>query len=94
MGIPGFFRTPKPRKFNYRPLFYDPLKEEREERNRRIEKEMGVQKDGNEGYRPGIQRGSMRAYYQKNQDIKRTSNIRLILIIAFLLLVAYLIIWR
>jgi hypothetical protein len=94
MGIPGFFRTPKPKAFNYRPIYYDPAKEEREERTRRLEREMGVKQPSDTAYKPGIQRGSMRSYYQKNQQAKRASNIRLILIIIFLLFVAYWILLR
>jgi uncharacterized membrane protein len=94
MGIPGFFRTPKPKAFNYRPIYYDPVKEERDERNRRIEQEMGVKQEQDTAFKPGIQRGSMRSYYQKNQQVKRASNIRLILIILFLLFVAYWILLR
>jgi len=52
MGIPSFFRTPKPKPFNYIPRYYDEQKEDLEERIRNIEIEMGV-KEG-EAYRPQI----------------------------------------
>lgn len=31
-----FFRRPKPRQFTYRPVYYDPVKEESEERKKRL----------------------------------------------------------
>jgi len=34
MAIPGFFKQNKPRGFNYVPRYYDPVKEEMEERRR------------------------------------------------------------
>ncbi|MFN2313546.1 MAG: hypothetical protein ABR531_03765 [Bacteroidales bacterium] len=34
MAIPGFFKQNKPRGFNYVPRYYDPVKEELEERRR------------------------------------------------------------
>lgn len=34
MAIPGFFKQNKPRGFNYVPRYYDPAKEEMEERRR------------------------------------------------------------
>ena len=36
MAIPSFFKQNKPRGFNYMPRYYDPQKEEREERLRAI----------------------------------------------------------
>jgi hypothetical protein len=37
MAIPSFFRQNKPRGFNYKPRYYDPVKEEWEERRRAME---------------------------------------------------------
>lgn len=39
MAIPGFFKQNKPRGFNYTPRYYDPVKEEMEERRRAMSKE-------------------------------------------------------
>lgn len=39
MAIPGFFKQNKPRGFNYVPRYYDPVKEEMEERRRSRETE-------------------------------------------------------
>lgn len=42
MAIPSFFKQNKPRGFNYVPRYYDPAKEEREERRRAWSREHGA----------------------------------------------------
>lgn len=39
MAIPSFFKQNKPRGFNYTPRYYDPVKEEMEQRRRRWDAE-------------------------------------------------------
>ena len=53
MAIPSFFKQNKPRGFNYTPRYYDPVKEEMEQRRRRWAAEKdpadtGQEKHGNE----------------------------------------------
>ncbi len=43
MAIPGFFKQNKPRGFNYVPRYYDPVKDEMEERRRARETERRAQ---------------------------------------------------
>ena len=43
MAIPGFFKQNKPRGFNYVPRYYDPVKEEMEERRRARDTEQAAQ---------------------------------------------------
>ncbi len=93
MNIPRFFKIPRHREFNYQPIYYNPEKEEREERNRGIKRELGIKEEGKE-YRPIIRRGSMKTYFKGNKRAARNSNLRLILIIAFLFFVAYLLLYR
>lgn len=88
MGIPSFFRTPKPKPFNYIPRYYDEQKEDLEERIRTIEREMGVNKG--EAYRPTIRRGQMSNYFRRKQRrVQKQSNIRLVIIILILLFISY-----
>ncbi len=49
-----FFRRPKPRPFNYKPIYYDPEKEEEQERK----KALGLieEKDSHERIRAGMRR--------------------------------------
>lgn len=55
-----FFKLPKHRTFSYKPRYYDPIKDEVNERKRIIENEMKAQQD-EEGYVPGATiRGNMR----------------------------------
>ena len=39
----SFFRTPKPRPYRHKYIYYDPEKEERQEREERVNKELGIQ---------------------------------------------------
>ncbi|MGD1844806.1 MAG: hypothetical protein ACFB10_05370 [Salibacteraceae bacterium] len=45
IGFTSFFRMPKPRQFNYRPMYYDADKEELQARIERIEAEVAAEKD-------------------------------------------------
>ncbi len=94
MAIIRFFRLPKHKQFNYQPLYYNPEKEEKEERKKRIEHELGIKREPSDSYRSTIRRGSMRSYFHKNEKARKQSNIRLVLIILFLFFVAYLILFR
>ena len=94
MGIPRFVKLPSHNRFNYSPRYWDPEKEDREERIRQIKQEMGVEVPM-DPTRTTIKRGSFR---QVNKKIKvkatRSSNIRLIIILGILLVLAYLIFYR
>jgi hypothetical protein len=95
MGVPRFFKLHKPKQFEYNPIYWDPEKEEREERIRRIKQEMGVDEEGSSMQRSSIRRGSFRQY-KRNAKVRasRSSNIRLIIILAVLFLLSYLIFYR
>ncbi len=42
--IPSLFRVAKHKKFNYEPLYYDPIKEELRERESRIKRELQMER--------------------------------------------------
>ena len=46
MAIPSFFKQNKPRGYNYMPRYYDPAREEREERLRAISTKHGAGSTG------------------------------------------------
>jgi hypothetical protein len=94
--IGKFFHTPSARQFHITPRFYDPDKEEREERERRIKEELGIvddKVDDGKPFRPNI-RGQFRTEQgwkaKSNEKARRTSNTRLIILILILCLVFYL----
>lgn len=53
MAFFSFYRVRKPRKYNYQPIYWDPRKENLEERTRKIKREMGLEKV-DENYKPQI----------------------------------------
>ena len=95
-----FFRTPKPRQFVHKNIYYDPLKEEREEREERVNKELGIT-DETKGFTTSIRRGSFRRSRFDADDMpardelansRRMKTVRsIIIIIESLLFAAYII---
>jgi hypothetical protein len=92
MNIPRLFKLPEYRKFSYRPFYYNPEKEEREARLRKLQAEAGISSEGQ--YTPNISRGAMKSYFKRSEKAQKQSNIRLILIIAVLLIISYFLLFR
>ena len=89
MALPRFIKLQGNKTFSYEPRYWDPEKEERDDRIRRIKRELGydLQSDPN---RTTIKRGSFRKAKQKAKvKASRSSNIRLVVILAILLSLAY-----
>lgn len=90
-----FIKAPKPRRYVHKNIYYDPDKEEREERELRVNKELGLT-DKNQPYQVSIKRGSFRRMRpdtdgSDSRDMRaerRAANIRFIIIAAILLAVA------
>jgi len=85
----GLFNLYKPRKYDYRYIYYDPEKEKKQEREKRMS---GEEKDGE--YRPSIRRGTFREMASQNlsktrSEQRRNANIRLIFIVLALIACAY-----
>ena len=94
MGIPRFIKLPGHKQFNYNPRYWDPEKEAREERIRQIKLEMGIEVPSDPN-RTTIRRGSFRTVAQKHKlKASRSSNIRLLVILAVLMFLAYLLFYR
>ncbi|MCY1720258.1 hypothetical protein OU798_07880 [Prolixibacteraceae bacterium Z1-6] len=93
--ISNFFHTPGTKKFRISPRFYDPDKEERDERERRIKEELGIVEekvDDGKPYRPSI-KGQFRSgdgWAKSSESARKAQNRRLIWIILILALVVYL----
>src|SRR6188472_2304317 len=66
MKIPSLFgKTPSYRRFEYKPRFYDPQKEEREERDRRIREELAIEKVAEETHNADY-RSRIKGSFQRN----------------------------
>jgi len=90
--LPSFFQVRKARQFHYIPRYYDPEKEAIQQRIEQIERELGLKKG--EAYVPKIKKGQMAGYFRrKSRYREKASNIRLLIIIAFLFLLTYLILY-
>lgn len=84
-----FFKTPKNKQYNYKPVFYDQKKEEREKRLK-----AAVEEDGAD-YEQAL-RDRMRMRWKRTAGIKekRSSQQRLIIIVVIISLLTYLIFFR
>jgi len=83
-----FFRRPKPRTFNYRPMYYDPAKEEAEQRK----KALNSLQDGDlrEHMRSEIRR---RWKVERKDSAKKKYLFRMLFYIIFAVFAIYLIIF-
>ncbi|MDR0725155.1 MAG: hypothetical protein LBF59_03990 [Prevotellaceae bacterium] len=86
----SFFKIPQHKRFEYTPRIWNPEKEEREERLKRVREELGIIDNTSDGkpYIPNI-RGSFRREYEQNKKSKKQFNyntIRSYIIIGTILL--------
>lgn len=94
MGLFNFGKTIKPQRFNYIPRYYDP---EKEERDARIKRAMGMAGDDSEAMKTRILsdlRNRKRGSRKGHQSAARRSNLILILTLATLLLLTYILLTR
>ena len=92
MGIMSFYKLPKPRQFEHRPIYYDPRKEALQKRIHKVKMELGVEERDYEQYKESI-RGSfiegtrhLKKSKDKGDEIRDRvyRNMRLILILVLL----------
>ena len=92
MKLPGLFKIPPHKVFDFKTRYYDAVKEEFEQRVERAKRDAGggkvVDDDGN--YVPVI-KGQMRGYINHTYRTKerRASNIRVVIIAMILTAIAY-----
>jgi len=82
MGM-QFMYTPRNKRFNFRPRYWDEEKEELDNRVKRLKQEMGLI-DENEPFVPRIKGQIKAGYFKKAQEAKRNSSIRLVIIMLVL----------
>jgi hypothetical protein len=84
-----FFKTPKNKRFNYRPVFYDP---KAEERNQKLKSAV---EDNPENYEQAL-RDRMHVRWKRSSGAneRKVSNQRLVIILVVLAVLVYLIFFR
>lgn len=94
--IGRFFHIPDAKRFNITPRYYNPDKEEREDRERRIREELGIAErkpDNGKPYRPNVKgqfRRAQEGFSKSSSGARKASNTRLIFLIVILTLIFYL----
>jgi hypothetical protein len=76
MKIPSLSRLPKNKRFNFQPRYYDPIKEEIEERTSRVRQELG---SSGEYYREHISS----AFRQRSRRQQTSGILQFIFVISF-----------
>jgi len=91
----SFIKIPRHRVFDHQPIYYDEVKEKQAERERKIREELGLksEKENDKDYAARIRAGfrsghKIKPHYEVTRSIKRKSNIRLIIILVILILLA------
>lgn len=86
----SLFTKPEYRKFNLKPRYWDPEKEARIEREKRIKSELGIKDD--DDYTPHI-RGQFRKEFEKRKatrsSVGSAQTIRFFMILIMLFLIAF-----
>ncbi len=80
MIFPFFKRAPKYKRFNYEPRYYDPIKEEINNRTEQIKRELKKDNRANAQYRDNISQAFKRRYKKDT----RVSGMQFLLIILFM----------
>ncbi len=80
-----FFHIPKPKKFDYKPLYYDKEKDEREQRKR----ELGITDSSN---KTSFMRGELQNRWRKDRTTQKRqqSKMRFLIYLLILFLTVYL----
>ncbi len=82
----SLFQLPKNKRFSYKPRYYNERTEQRKEREAAIIKEVEAEKQGK---RVRLTKDEMDNYIQITRRTRKKSNLRLLIILALLLLLAY-----
>lgn len=89
MGIPSFFKVPQNRRFNFVPRYYDPDREEFEQRVARAKRE--VEQDSSGEFVPNIKGQFRNAYMNIEHSPRKASIARMIVrLVTFVLLLVVL----
>ena len=91
MAMFRVFRTPNPKKFNYKPRFYEPEEEEKQERRDRLRR---MREKGAEGMKERISSGlRFRGGYTADRTARaraiRRSNLIMLAVVIFLIILSY-----
>lgn len=92
--ISTFFRTPKHKRFEYKPMYYDAVKERQKKRFAELEREKQLQEQTGGTYQRQDLKGAFRSQHEETAKIKHRSNGRLVIILAALLLMAYYLLYK
>lgn len=101
MALFSFYNVRKPRQFEHKPIYWDPRKEAREERVRKVKREMGLE-ETEEEYKPQIKGTFIEgtSHLKRSRDKGENSrsreykNVKLLIALAVLALLFWYLFWK
>lgn len=101
MALFSFYNMRKPRQFEHKPIYWDPHKEAMEERVSRIKREMGMEEESLEDYKPQIKgrfiegTSHLKKSREKGDDTRsrRYRNVKLAVALAVLAALFWYLFW-
>lgn len=102
MAFFSFYNVRKPRQFEHKPIYWDPQKEALEERVRKVKREMGMEEESLENYKPQIKGTFIEGTSHLKRSVDRGDNsrsreyksVKLLVALAVLLLLFWYMYWR
>ena len=84
MKFPSILRVPRHRRFNIQPRYYDPIKEDIENRTARIKREMELRNSDEEGTGESTYQSRISGSFSRNAQYgeSRSSRLRFIILVA------------
>lgn len=90
MAILNFLKTPKIREYHHEYIYYDPDKEAREERIKRIQRKKEAEKN-NELYSPSLKQGVFTSQLKGNKIKSESKNLRIVMTLIVIAVIIYMI---
>ena len=85
MKLPSLIRLPNSKKFTYEPRFYDPIKEEIEERTERIRREMEAEASISSEQRAKFKAEWQQVHQRRESEVKSSNVSQLIFVLLFII---------
>ena len=89
-----FFKPPKHRVFDFKPRYYDEIKDRQEKRFAQLEREKILEEKYGKQYLEHDLKGAFRARREEVARVKHRSNVRFVIILAGLVLMAYYLLYK
>lgn len=88
MALFDIFKTPRIRRYDHKPIYWDPAKERREERLAKAKQELGMNEE-DQAYKPMIRKGTFQEQRKTKSLNKQSQTLKLFLIVLVIIALVY-----